>query len=530
MSAGILAPLTAMGAFHVGGITQLFTAKGFAQHATEIADRARTNKRSVEFQSALEGASQITGIDVDDKKRAGELRSHMHEAAAAGAVVTADQAREARRATSAIGAMQIALRSVGTAIGSAVLPQIVQGVQWVTRLSQSIAAFVSRNPTLIQQVFTVGKVVGTAAAVMGALSAAVTLATSPIGMATLAVGAASAALAFFGDQTKAILGPVVEVFGEIQADANATFGGIVDALSAGDLNLAAEVAWAGIMSVFRRGWQILDDGWLSFKDATLGVFDSLQTNLRINLDQMFPGFEKAWTETVGFLGDVWTAFVSKFLDLWDAGFKSVAKGINYLTALFSRGFDLKGANEAVEKKFSDRAKQRGLETEKILEARNEARLKRAQDLDKKGTAAVLEEERDKRTKERAAASAQARADDAKALDDAKENLRNATRRAARAREEAGTKTFDFGTERKGAKAGIAELSRRGAEAQDIRTKEGLSLIATAQRGHANNPLVTIANKQTTELKKANDFNLKNWQQLVQLNNNLPMQALPIDGS
>jgi hypothetical protein len=66
MSAGILGPLVAMGALHSGGLSELFTAKGFAQHASEISDRAKEKDHSLQFQSAVEGAEKISGIKFKD--------------------------------------------------------------------------------------------------------------------------------------------------------------------------------------------------------------------------------------------------------------------------------------------------------------------------------------------------------------------------------------------------------------------------------------------------------------------------------
>ncbi|MFO1046041.1 MAG: hypothetical protein U0941_30045 [Planctomycetaceae bacterium] len=525
LSAGILGPLGLAAALNVGGIHDLFTSKGFAQHGADLHDEASKNGISVEKQSTLNAASKLSGVSMDEAKKdplkRAQLLGAVNRAVSLGAVVTTQQAIAAKEATADLSAMSIAARSIGTAIGSAVLPQVMQSVRWTTQLAVAVAGWIQKNPALIQQVFQVGKACGIAAAVLGGLSAAVAFISSPIGAATVAVAALTALFPALRTETQGVLGWINTGLQTLRNDFDATFGGMTDALAAGDLSLAAEVLWSGIQLVFNRGWEFLNSGWMTAKNATVGIVDGLLTDLRIKLDEWFPGFEQGFSDTLGFVNDAWTIGVNTLLNVWDGAFAILKKSLNYLRSLFDKTFNLEAANESIDQQFKHSIENRSTGQADLLAQRDQERKKRAAALATNGTAATLRAEQEERAKAREQEAAAQRANDLDAVRRAQANLaavRNQAKEERAAKEKELKATIAAGADL--AKKGALEASRKGADAHDIRTQGGLSAIAQAARGDGS----LLQHQKTTadEAKKANQWNQKHWQQLVQINNNLPV--------
>ena len=78
--------------------------------------------------------------------------------------------------------------------------------------------------------------------------------------------------------------------------------------------------------------------------------------------------------------------------------------------------------------------------------------------------------------------------------------------------------------------GAKESQRKGFDAQDIRTSGGLSALAQAAHGGSlQTQMLNFQKKTADQATIANMWNQKNWQQLTALNDNLPLEATPIDG-
>jgi len=118
--------------------------------------------------------------------------------------------------------------------------------------------------------------------------------------------AGSAAL----DTVKGIGASVAAAFAGIADDIGETWQGIVGAVSSGDLALAAEVAWAGVKSVFAQGKAAVVGLWTSAKFAFLGLWEDATTGLAILFTNAWAGIAKGWTNTVAGLKQVWNSFSS----------------------------------------------------------------------------------------------------------------------------------------------------------------------------------------------------------------------------
>lgn len=95
-----------------------------------------------------------------------------------------------------------------------------------------------------------------------------------------------------------VLSDAKTVFSDLYATASTTFGGISDALAAGDFASAAEIAWLGLQAVWLRGIQAimsytdpfieaLQNIWGDLQVGTLNIFDGLFTSLRTTFNSAF---------------------------------------------------------------------------------------------------------------------------------------------------------------------------------------------------------------------------------------------------
>jgi hypothetical protein len=111
----------------------------------------------------------------------------------------------------------------------------------------------------------VSAAIGLVVATAKLAAAAFALLLTPVGLVAAAFAAAGVALVVFGGVGK-------ETFGALKTTFETTWGGIVDAIKAGDLELAGRIAvaglkaaWVGLMDDLRNAWRefrnFFEDGW-----------------------------------------------------------------------------------------------------------------------------------------------------------------------------------------------------------------------------------------------------------------------------
>ena len=155
---------------------------------------------------------------------------------------------------------------------------------------------------------TVGSLLaGAFSAVMGTVSAVgATLGflLTPMG---LLIGAAVALAGYFLWSTGAIGGAMnwlKGVFSGLADDATKTFGGIRDALAAGDIALAAKVLWAMLKLEWQKGLAFLEGLWEGFK----GYWNDAVIGLAIIFTNATAKVKTLWAELIGWMEKKWNAF------------------------------------------------------------------------------------------------------------------------------------------------------------------------------------------------------------------------------
>jgi hypothetical protein len=193
---------------------------------------------------------------------------------------------------------------------------------------------------------------------LAGLGAALAVVLSPMGLIVTAALGAAAALIYFTDVGDKAVAFLKAKFTELLGWATEVFGGIRDALAAGDIALAAQILWTSLQVAWLRGTQALYAAWVSFRAqfvqvAAAAFFGTLEIWERVQA-----GLATAWQNTVAFFGDVWDGFVGYFTDAWNTAIDAVAKSINYVRGLFDESFDSGAANQALDDQAAQEAADR----------------------------------------------------------------------------------------------------------------------------------------------------------------------------
>jgi len=217
-----------------------------------------------------------------------------------------DALRSAGSFANRMKALKARVEDTQVSIGTALLPTIRDFVGKVVQIVAKIAEWTSKNAGIIRTVAgiaaaitasgaalfgigatiaLVGKGISMAAAVIGALL-------SPIGLVAAALGGLTAAWLTMTNHGRATVGSLLKWFKQLKDYAVETWQGIAAALKAGDLKLAAKIAWIELKLVWQRGVNAISKMWFVFKEGLLSVFDGVVTWIRTN-----------WTKMTGWLGE-----------------------------------------------------------------------------------------------------------------------------------------------------------------------------------------------------------------------------------
>jgi len=181
---------------------------------------------------------------------------------------------------------------------------------------------------------TAASVIGT---VMGALAAVIGALMSPIGAVVVAVAALGAYLLHVSGAGAKALGWLGERFSSLKEDALAAFGGIKDALVAGDLGLAAKILWLTLKVEWEKGIRPLKIAWHKFTFGLEAAFE-IVTNALVKL----------WLGLTYKLQEYWARFSGWLKKTHSTVTDWIAKRILDVQGMFDKGFDVDLAKRMVD--------------------------------------------------------------------------------------------------------------------------------------------------------------------------------------
>ena len=268
--------------------------------------------------------------------------------------------------------------SAVTMAGAYIATAMPATTAWATAAVASLTAYM--GATVAALAASVASAAGMAIAWMGALAPILLVAAAVAGLAAVMYsfsGAFSGALSWLasgfdsiassiGGGLSTAVGNATVLFNDLGKTAMSAFSGIYDAIAAGDMQAAMEIAMAGLFAAWARG-----------SEALMGSIDSWTAFFQNSMTFM-------WANIKGVFGDS----INWVLGQMDDMVASVQKSWNYVQSFIRRGFDLARENQKVENANQARRRKReaarGSDTEmsaaeRIAEQRLQENDRRAAD-------------------------------------------------------------------------------------------------------------------------------------------------------
>lgn len=258
-------------------------------------------------------------------------------------------------------------------IGSALAPTIVKLATLVTDAIVGMNDWIAANKDLIVSAFKITAIVLGVGLTLIGLGAAITVLGGVMGALVTVAGAVGTAIGTIGSILAAILSPIGLViaaviglgayliyvsgvgadalqwlgdrFTDLKDFAVASFGGIADALAAGDIALAGKILWLTLKVAFEKGVGWLQGIWLTFRGFFIQTaYDAFYGALAA-WEIVQNGLTVAWIETTAFLSKTWTSFTSGFTEAWNEAINWTTKRLLELQGLFDDTLDVDAAKQ-----------------------------------------------------------------------------------------------------------------------------------------------------------------------------------------
>ena len=220
-----------------------------------------------------------------------------------GLEMSGEDAGSAAELTDRLFELKEIIKGTAIQIGAALAPVLIRAAEGLSKFAQHALEFVRNNRGLVVGIaagvgalilFGAGMLTVAAAsaiasmavgAFIGLLSIAGTILgviASPIGIITgLLIGGVGAWLYYSGTGSEA-LGFLKEKMSELLAWGKKIFGGMQDAIAAGDWATAGKILWTSLKIAWQTGIGWLHGLWLDFKHNFIGIFDTIGAAIRLS--------------------------------------------------------------------------------------------------------------------------------------------------------------------------------------------------------------------------------------------------------
>lgn len=244
-------------------------------------------------------------------------------------------------------AARLSVTAAASAVGAALAPSMIALAERTSAALRETAAWINKNRQVVVVAAQVAKALVATGAALVAVGVAATLLGKVLGVAAAVLSVlltpvgALIALALALASAFGVLGPAVEAagrtvtswFAQMRATAEETVGGVVDALAAGDLAAAAEIAGAGLLAAFIESTQGIRTWWI----------------------EVTTGLQAIWAQGTAFIRSSWAQTVDWIRSAFDGVGDWLAKRWNDIVGLFDSSFDAVRANADIDAAAQDRA-------------------------------------------------------------------------------------------------------------------------------------------------------------------------------
>ncbi len=350
-------------------------------------------KASIAMELFGKGGAKMLPLIQDGAAGIKELTDRAKEL---GLIIGKDDAEAATKFGDTLSDLYSQMKQVVFVIGAAVAQVLQPFATAAIRIMTGVIQWVSANRNLVVSVLGIGLalvaagaafvalgiaikfIVGVGAAVaaiFSAISGAIAFLLNPI----VLVAAAIIGLAAYFAYATGVMGQAVDwlsaKFSELGKTFGTMIGGIVDALAAGDIQLAAQILWVGLKLAWAQGTSELREAWIKFKYTFVEVAVAAFYGALEIWAEVKAALISSWLNFVAILGDAWDGFANIFAETWDNITSGVAKGILYIQSLWDDSFNYDEAVKQADKDLEANARERDKATgESVL--RREAQLKK----------------------------------------------------------------------------------------------------------------------------------------------------------
>lgn len=210
------------------------------------------------------------------------IRAYMAEAKRLGIVLTTEQSKAAAEFTDALARVKFQLKFLAIGIGSQLAPALTDLLGFLKPIIAGITTWMKQNPGLVKGLAIAGVVLltlGTALVVIGGaitliavaikgLAIAFGILANPITLIIALFAAATVAFFKFYEPARKLIGKLFAFFKKV-------FGGIIDALMAGELALAGKIALTALHLAWRKGITALMEVWLGLKQFVVNIWHGM---------------------------------------------------------------------------------------------------------------------------------------------------------------------------------------------------------------------------------------------------------------
>jgi TP901 family phage tail tape measure protein len=263
-----------------------------------------------------------------------------------GIVFSAEDAVAATKFESALKDLKAQVSGVIFNVGSAVAQALQPFANAAIHCMSTVIAWIKENRTLVITVLAAGvaflavgaslitlglsiKAVGIAiSGIRSAFtlaSSAVALLMNPIVLVGVALAGLAAYFIFASDTGADVIAFLSAKFNSLADIAKEAFGGIADALAAGDISLAAKILWLGLQAAWADGTSELQKKWADFKAGLVQVAAAAFYGVLEMWENVKAPLKESWAEFAHWLKDLWNDFAHFFGDIWDTIINSVSK-------------------------------------------------------------------------------------------------------------------------------------------------------------------------------------------------------------
>ena len=448
----------------------------FTAIGTAIAGLAAPLERAKAASDAF-GSSSETLIDMFARGQAG-IAQMRREAERLGLIMTGPQIKAAKDLTDAQKLLKDSFTGLWRSLGAAVAPQLADTAKQMAAVVQAVTAWVKNNQPLIAQVFRIASTIAGVATGLSAVASALAVATPGLVALTAAAAAGWVAWEKYGSSAMQAMGSVMTFLQSLYDETMRVMGGIWDAIQAGDLELAVQIAWLGARKAWESGLQSLA---AVTNEAFSGILQALSAGEWQNAaQQAWLTIKIAFSEGLNYLDQLWTGLQTTIDGVITYLRQQVNVGISELAKLALAGIEKISAVARVLEKYDPTGKI-GSARLAMLEAARATGITKAANVDPAVANAALDEAAQARTNDRRDALAlrqDARTGDILAAYDQRAGLQATATKAAQA---TGTGSdLDAAL----ARAAAARAAATEKQADEIDRRGKLAAAASAAGGRA----------------------------------------------